>query len=241
MIIEIALVGIAAFFLLLNIEKVMQNAKKHPVIVIVIIILFIVFSASQIWQQHIKDMESSPTGSISSNTKNIIYPCIMFGTSTMVGAPGGFVPMSLNQSGLSIADTRSAGESNPIQSDEDKMIIWIENGKLKISTVVRDKDGKILAKIVGNEFFTMPRPAILDRNYDENSLEVVDVYGNVVLQASLIGSCVKILGIFFDKSGNAIVADENGFVIYPRSFNAKINPIFVHPCEGHLGERIKKD
>jgi len=66
MIIEIALVVIAAFFLLLNIDKVMQNARTHPIIVVVIVVLFLAFSATQIWQKHIKDMEAS-------NMLNIVW------------------------------------------------------------------------------------------------------------------------------------------------------------------------
>ena len=159
----------------------------------------------------------------------------------MKGGPEGFVPVILmGNGGFGIGGRRDVGESNPIKTDEDKIIVWTENGQLKVSAVVRDKDGKVLARIVGNNWDTMPRPAILDRNYDRNCLEVEDAYGNVVLQVSMVGSCAQILGIFYDKSENVLVLDDTGFHYNPGSYNAKINPFFVHPCEGHLGERIKK-
>jgi hypothetical protein len=218
-----------------------QLTKKQRWAFLILIIVSLLFSGISLQQQHIRDMESSASGTISSNEKNIIYPsCIKLGTLTTVGGPEGFAPMGLGGNGFFLIGRRSANETNPIQNNEDKIIVWIENGQLKVSTVVRDKDGKILASVVGNDFFTMPRPAILDRNYDENNLEVEDVYGNIILQVSMVGQCARVLGVFYDKVGNDIVLDDAGFHYNPGPYNAKINPIFVHPCEGHLGERVKK-
>lgn len=161
-----------------------------------------------------------------------------------IGGPEGFSPIDSTGMGVGIGFyKRDAEESDPNQYDKDRILVWTENGRLKVSVVVRDSDGKILAKMVGNEFFTMPRPAIFDRNYDDNNLEVVDAYGNLVLQVSMVGPCAEIVGVFHDVYGLTHVFDNNGYLGNPdnlATYNLNIDPIFVHPCEGHLGERIKK-
>lgn len=227
-----AILAISAYILGSNLTRIQRY------VLIILVAISFVFSVINLQQQSIKDMESSTCGMISSSLKDISYPCMQFGTVGMKSGPDGFVPFLMG-TGFGVFGSRGAAESNPTQPSEDRMIVWTENGRLKVSTVVRDKDGKILARMIGNDWFTMPRPAILDRNYNANSLEVMDVYGNIVLQVSMVGPCARILGVFYDKFGNALVIDDTGVQYTSSPYNIKIDPIFVHPCEGHLGERIK--
>jgi len=121
---------------------------------------------------------------------------------------------------------------------------------IEVSTGLRDASGKLVAEIVRNEWKV--RPSLLwDRNYNENSLEVLGETGEVVLQISLMPDRIRIQGIWWSKSGNCteMVKDPSqpGFVILMPDVGKcgkgsgliKINPIFMYPSDRHLGELRK--
>lgn len=112
--------------------------------------------------------------------------------------------------------------------------------QIAISAKVRDASGRMLAEIERNEWKVKPS-LLWDRNYNDNSLEVKDETGEVVLQVVVLPEEIRLQGIWHDKSGHTIelVKDENGQGAMLFNRTIPITPIFVYPSERHLGEMRK--
>ena len=115
---------------------------------------------------------------------------------------------------------------------------------MKISTIIRDKEGKILVKLDRNEWQVNPNK-IYDKNFDKTAVEVINEEGEVILQAFFDGEGVQFAGIFYQEDGWRIALgpseDGNG-VIEKRppgeKIQASFKPIFRYRSEEHPGERI---
>lgn len=119
------------------------------------------------------------------------------------------------------------------------------DGVVKVSTAVRDESGKNVAEIIRNEWKVSPPPNTWDRNYNNNSLEVKDGRGDIVLQVSVLSDRVRVQGkwrtgkfsgMSFVKSpaGDGALMDILG---RGRSeFSTNIKPMFKYPSSLHLGE-----
>jgi hypothetical protein len=68
----------------------------------------------------------------------------------------------------------------------DRFTIEKIDGKLLVSTMIRDSSGSVLAELRRNEWKVAPPPKTWDRNYTDNALEVVNAEGYVVLQIKLL-------------------------------------------------------
>jgi hypothetical protein len=119
------------------------------------------------------------------------------------------------------------------------------DGKLEVSTQVRDRRGRLVAELVQNEWKVAPPPRTWDRNYTSTALEVRDEDGNVVLQVRLFPDRVQIQGEWWmdEYRGFRIVGypGEGGrFEIFGTKFRPSdadpIQQMFVYPSETHLGE-----
>lgn len=193
-----------------------------------------------IWDLHVQENEkraSSHSGTISSSC-NTIYPCIIFGGNIIKGSPDGISVVDLTKGFSMGVRERKIGESVIQNDSNNKILIWVDKGQLKASVTIKDRDGKKLAGIIGNEWDTAQKPIIYDRNFDNSGLEVIDAYGQVVFQADLGKPCARVCGVFYNNLGTIII-NNSGVLINP-SENTKIDPIFVYPSEKHLGERVRK-
>jgi hypothetical protein len=121
---------------------------------------------------------------------------------------------------------------------------------IEVSTTLRDASGKLVAEIERNEWKV--RPSLLwDRNYNDNSLEVLGETGEVVLQIVALPDRIRIQGIWWSKSGacTEMASDARhpgGLVLMPSVPDCrsglgllKITPIFMYPSDRHFGE-LKK-
>jgi hypothetical protein len=68
--------------------------------------------------------------------------------------------------------------------DDNELVIYMEKGRLKLSTQIRDLHGELVAEIIGNEW-KLRKDNLWDRNYDKNALEIRDTGGDVILQVVL--------------------------------------------------------
>ena len=59
----------------------------------------------------------------------------------------------------------------------DRFTIEKIDGKLMVSTMIRDSSGNVLAELRRNEWKVAPPPKTWDRNYTDNALEVVNAEG----------------------------------------------------------------
>jgi hypothetical protein len=128
---------------------------------------------------------------------------------------------------------------------EDPLIIErLTDGRLAITTTIRDADGKVIAEIIQNEWSL--RPSLLwDRNYNANAIEVRNEYGDIVLQARVLPDRIQLQGIWRTKTGRFFEMIKStdplrpGAVFVGDSTKAiKITPMFKYPSAAHLGEII---
>jgi hypothetical protein len=125
--------------------------------------------------------------------------------------------------------------------DDSHLTVELEDGQLKVSTVIRDQTGKVVAELAKNEWKVNSATAY-DRNYSKDALEVRDATGEVVMQVRFVGDRVQFQGRFFDKTGRGVtiakVKGPDGKMGGAMDFSAqlRITPIFRYPGERHLGE-----
>lgn len=128
-----------------------------------------------------------------------------------------------------------------------KLIVFTNDGVLKISTLIRDQNGAVIAKIEDNEWQVARPPKIFDRNYNNYALEVVNENNEVVLQIKLVKDRVQFQGVLYDSNGNGLFigtglrnGEKRGViqVLSPSFPNTTfvIKPMFKYPSDRHLGE-----
>ena len=81
-----------------------------------------------------------------------------------------------------------------------ELVIWIEDGQLKVSTLIRDSHGELIAEIIGNEW-RLRKDNLWDRNYDKNALEVRDTEGDVILQIILTEDYIQFAAKMYSRDG----------------------------------------
>ena len=124
---------------------------------------------------------------------------------------------------------------------------------IEVSTTLRDASGKLVAEIERNEWKV--RPSLLwDRNYNDNSLEVLGETGEVVLQIVALPDRIRIQGIWWSKSGacTEMASDARhpgGLVLMPRADGAggrrtlslyRVHEVFVAGID-HTGDVCLSD
>ncbi len=127
-----------------------------------------------------------------------------------------------------------------------------DHDRLLVSLTVRNSDGNVVAALRKNEW-TVNRPAMaLDRNYSQNTLEVIDHQGRVVLQVRLLPDRAQVNGIFYGPDGNGVAIlpprplrpGDDSWIGSAYVMLGKENPppidtieaLFVYPSHSHLGE-----
>jgi hypothetical protein len=141
------------------------------------------------------------------------------------------------------------GESLIKFGEDNQLTIVKENGQVKVSTIIRDRTGRIVAELVRNEWKVNPNNSF-DRNYSSDALEVKAGDGDIVLQVKVLPDRIQLQAKFFASNGRGFAFvrsfDPNrpGGMIEVLGndhpvFLAKIEPMFKYPSERHLGEPAK--
>ncbi len=126
--------------------------------------------------------------------------------------------------------------------------VKVVDGKIKVSTEVGTTNGELIAQIIQNEWM-VSRPNSFDRNYNDDSLEVKDSRGKIVLQVRVLSDRMQIQGEWWDDHsfGIRIVKSDDpvrkGALFIPlgpngnnKYSNVEIKPMFRYPSDLHLGE-----
>lgn len=121
----------------------------------------------------------------------------------------------------------------------DPIKVWIYDGKLQLYAIIRNENGKQIVAVTGNNFVINPN-TVSDFNYDEDSLEVLDKKGDVVLQVQMQNDGVLFCGIFHLIEGGKIALGNNVIEIRPPGdeLETTFNKIFKYPGEDNLGVRV---
>ncbi len=129
--------------------------------------------------------------------------------------------------------------------DAAKFNLSVKNGELRVSMEVVDGQGKLVAKITDNRWEVSPDHFISwDKNYTDDTLEVLDGRQTVVLQIRLLADKVQIQGEWHDAFGNGTRIEEApggaaqifklvGQNNYPEQ---RIKPIMKYPSSEHWAE-----
>jgi len=111
------------------------------------------------------------------------------------------------------------------------------NNQLLLSTTVRDQAGNLVVQIVENRWTVSPvKTNCWDKNYTQDSLEVKDGRGRVVLQVRVLPHTLQIQGEWPLPGGNHTLVAENDQYTDLEG----IVPRFRYPSEEHWGERADR-
>ena len=150
---------------------------------------------------------------------DISYPQLMLGTAKLeyTGTPG----QAIFQVGL------------------DPVTVWGEDGRLKLSTVIRNEKGDVVARLDAN-VLRVVEGQMYDHNYDKTALEVIDGENRVILQVEFEDGIAQFRGIFHDKDGGSYALGDNIIEVRPPGvlLETSFKPIFYHPGFRHIGKRL---
>jgi hypothetical protein len=129
--------------------------------------------------------------------------------------------------------------------------IHLRNAKLLVSTRVRDANGNLIAEMEDNQWKHESQPAIFDRNYTKDTLEIRDRTGKVVLQVADLGNTIEVAAVFNCKNGWTYLvgplAGGSGVELRPpgKPLTSEIPAICDYPSDLHFGscpgfERLRK-
>jgi hypothetical protein len=172
-------------------------------------------------------------------------------TSGVLSFPAQAVPMSISIGSLGVQILTKDGVV--FDGDGDPLLsIRILNGKLLVTTRVRDASGGLIAEMKDNEWKLQPQPAIFDRNYSQDVLEIRENTGKVVLQIANLGETVGVAAVFRCKNGwtymaGPITGTASGIELRPPGspLQSEIPSICDYPSDLHFGscpgiERLKR-
>jgi hypothetical protein len=84
-----------------------------------------------------------------------------------------------------------------------ELTVELIDGEAKITTDIKDRDGKLIARLYRNEWQVAPPPQTCDRNYTKDRLEVIDPRG-VVLQVRVLSDNAQLQGEWWGGPHQAI-------------------------------------
>jgi hypothetical protein len=120
--------------------------------------------------------------------------------------------------------------------------VRLTNGRLLVTTQIRDASGALLAEMKDNEWKHLPQPAIFDRNYTMDVLEIRDKSGKVALQVANLGSTVDVAAIFHCANGwtysvGPIAGAGSAIELSPpgSELQSEIPAICDYPSDLHFG------
>lgn len=144
----------------------------------------------------------------------------------------------------------SIGSLSPILDDSGTRVEVID-GQTKVSLLLLDSNGEPVAKLTRNEWDWGGRPVSFDRNYNQDSLEVQDKSGHIVLQVTVLKDRIRLQMVCHRKNGNmSYLVQINPHPTGARdaliSFNNTagdnldeiIQPMFKYPSALHFGELV---
>lgn len=119
------------------------------------------------------------------------------------------------------------------------------HGQILVSTTVRDRNGNVIARMADNEWQVGTSIYVFDRNFNSNSLEIIDSKGDVVFQIRIFQDHLELQGRWRSRTGSAfalVEVDGRGCIeVGPPGyeFQHQIRPIFRYPSQLHFGELIR--
>jgi hypothetical protein len=132
--------------------------------------------------------------------------------------------------------------------NKSNLVVELIKGKVKVSTSIYDRTGALIAELVRNEWKVSPPPKTWDRNYNDDTLEVRDGSGNIVLQVRALNDRIQLQGEWWGDSINGVRFVKSNDPAKPGAMllifgpnmrpprEPEIQPLFLYPSETHLGQ-----
>lgn len=239
------------FIIILGILSVLlkdySSVKKYPYIKYILPSILIIVGTIQIYVSIDVFCEAQKEKAINANTGTLartyilephknIYPQLEIGNSGAIFIFGGTDACNTN---ASIRIMENLFKINGL-------IIYTDHGIVTLSAKFRNAQGKLVAKIIQNEWKHKPlgSDVIWDRNYSDDAIEVKDGKGCIVLQVRLLTDRIQLQGIFHNEDGRGLALYESNSEEYPGGlFNPNvtadnypdIKPIFKYSSNKYLG------
>ena len=182
----------------------------------------------------------------------------------LIFSPDGPLPrLEVGTSGVSFNKNDEYGALILPFLRRDQFKIELVDGHYKFSTRVTDENEKVIAEITQNDWKVAPPSGAWDRNYNDDTLEVKDSRGDLVLQVRALPDRIQFQGSWWTDSSPwspaitqiSIVAERIADIT-PRGAKltiipmvhripkgqhpARIEPLFRYPSDLHLGELAKR-
>lgn len=126
------------------------------------------------------------------------------------------------------------GEGKPIiKLSDEKIYLEMKNKKAVISLDLRNKDGKLIGYITNNEWH-ISRNEVLDINYTQDTLEIIDNQNEIFLQIRIAGESVWLAGTFYGKYPSRDRLELRPWLRSGVGWDARI---FKYPSCEHYGEK----
>jgi len=121
---------------------------------------------------------------------------------------------------------------------------------VELSTIIRDRFGNVVVTIEKNHWEVSPlRSACWDKNYTDNTLEVLDGRNHVVFQVRMLVDHVQLQGEWHDDIGRGLRIMKSpvktrqgglmlGLTPADQQIDYQITPIFMYPSSEHWGEFV---
>jgi hypothetical protein len=130
---------------------------------------------------------------------------------------------------------------------ESRLVIEQVDGALKVSTVIRNVHGDVVAVLNRNEWEVANRPESWDRNYTSDTLEVQDNAGDIVLQVKVLSDRIQLQGKWYYSDAKRTVlmqpACYPGYVMIHFAEGTRIpdpheviEPLLQFPSLGRIGQ-----
>ena len=160
------------------------------------------------------------------------------------------VRFEIGQSGDIAEITGPTPAFNFLFSKNSVLRIEVLDGKLLVSTQMRDSHGNLIAEVIQNEWRVSP--AAWDKNYNDNAFEVRNAEGKIVLQVRVLPDRIQLQGDWPTGNGHFVRLVDSGKHNVPvgsrgliLQYDGKddphlpqIKPLFQYPSDLHLGELV---
>lgn len=131
------------------------------------------------------------------------------------------------------------------REDYSTLFIKLVNNEILISSKVYDSDLNLAVNIKDNNWAVSDN--LFSRNFNKNSIEIIDKKGIVVFQFSIYEEAIILKGILFDPKKINVFTDDVNSTLSPKDpelniksqiFNSKITRIFNHEGDNYLEKRM---
>ena len=232
---------IAFVVIVMTFEKVKEYSVRARIVVsLMIITIFTGIALPKAMSEWYKEKSEALTGYISARHPSYHQP----------GTP---ITVEIGNSGIKLQWSDKVPDF-PFTKFVYDAGLRIEEGDdgIEITTPIRDRSGQIVAQINKNHWWVAPFPECWDKNYSDDSLEVLDKRGHVVFQVRILSDRLQLRGEWRDDLGHGQrimeCSDPEGRIVgcikiwtdqeQERKMEQAIPPIFLYPSKEHWGQLL---